>query len=67
MAIAGHTYDLSGWCTCNRRFGDISGVTKEDIGQKGWAHTGELSQREFDEIIAERDRLYKAHLESGVD
>lgn len=68
MTIAGHVFDIQGkWCTCGKKFVDISSVTAEEIGQPNLAHSGALNEKEFNEIRAEVDRLWKAHLESGVD
>ncbi len=68
MTIAGHVFDIQWrWCTCGKKFVDIAPATQDDIGQPGWAHSGALNEKEFNEIRAEVDRLWKAHLESGVD
>lgn len=56
--IAGHLFGLEGRCACGYRFGDISGVTRADIGSGGWAHSGSLIEREYDEIVVERDRIW---------
>jgi hypothetical protein len=63
MTIAGHTFveGIDGRvCTCGRRWVDISGVTRADIGQMHIAHAGSLNQREFDEIVEERERFWRA-------
>lgn len=44
---------------CRKLWADISYVTKDDIGKSGWAHTGALNQAEYDQIVAERDRLFE--------
>lgn len=59
--IAGHTFDrASGLCTCGRKFSDISGAQFENVGKEHWAHSGGLTQNEFDQIVAERERLWRA-------
>ena len=59
--IAGHTFDAaSGLCTCGRRFSDVSGAMPENVGKEHWAHTGGLTQTEYNEIVSERERLWRA-------
>ncbi len=59
--IAGHTFDASsGFCTCGRRFSDISGANEDDIDSLHWAHVGGLTRSELDQIVSERERLWKA-------
>ncbi len=68
MTIAGHVFDIQGkWCTCGKKFVDICDITQDDVGKSGWCHSGCGNQKEYDEVRAEVDRLWKAHLESGVD
>lgn len=31
---------------------------RENVGQPGWAHDGIMIQREYDEIVTERDRIW---------
>ena len=57
--IAGHTFSLPGGrCSCGRRFSDISGVTRADVGLYGLAHTGALTEFEYDQIQREIARLW---------
>lgn len=57
--IAGHVFDpISGACSCGRRFSDISGATEKDIERPYFAHVGNLTETEYREIVAERDRLW---------
>jgi hypothetical protein len=63
--IAGHTFEMAPdgrRCVtgeCRKLWADISYATKDDIGKSGWAHTGTLSQPEYDQIVAERNRLWE--------
>ena len=69
-SIAGHTFPSTatsdGKCVCGKRFSDISGVTREDIGQWHWAHSGTLLEREYDEIRAEVERIYGTVTEAAT-
>lgn len=62
--IAGHTFTdtPSGRVClgCGKRWTDIAPATRANIGEHGWAHHGELIEREADEIIAERERIWEA-------
>lgn len=69
--IAGHNFEagpLGNHCSglasdgtvCGKNLVDILGATEADIGKPGWAHTGNLSQSEYAQIVAERDRIYNA-------
>ena len=40
------------------RFADISVAERGDIGKPVYAHTGCLTEREYDEIARERDRIW---------
>ena len=63
--IAGHEFDLRGVCVigdCRKRLAEILGATQADVGQPGWAHTGNLNGDELSQIVAERDRIWSAHL-----
>lgn len=61
MLIAGHVFDAaSGLCSCGRKFSDISGVEHVNIGMEHWAHVGNLTTAEHDQIVAERERLYRS-------
>jgi len=68
--IAGHKFSATGFCEymsadstqpCGKTFSDIACVTKEDIGKDGWAHRGALNETEYQEIIAEVERVWAAH------
>lgn len=56
--IAGHLFAQEGRCNCSMRFGDISGALPEHIGKDGWAHTRELTETEYQQIVAERNRIW---------
>jgi hypothetical protein len=60
--IAGHVFtetpDRGRACSCGRRWVDIAGSTRDDIGRPDIAHYGALSEAEFAGIEAERDRLW---------
>lgn len=59
--IAGHVFDnVSGLCSCGRKFSDIAGVEHEHVGKEHRAHAGCLTTHEFDQIVSERERLYRA-------
>lgn len=57
-SIAGHWFGADGMCSCNRRFGDISGAGPEHIGKPHYAHVGNLTAVELSEIQAEVRRLW---------
>lgn len=40
------------------RFADITSVQPSDVGKPGFCHQGVLNAAEFDQIIAERDRIW---------
>jgi hypothetical protein len=46
--------------SCGRSWTAIAGATEDDIGAVGIAHAGKLSKEEFDEIVAERSRIWAA-------
>lgn len=58
--IAGHLFVIGfeGRCSCGKVFQDIVGVQREHIGKDGWAHTSHLSAGEYDQIIAEKERIW---------
>lgn len=69
--IAGHTFDsgpLGNHCSgltnegivCGINLVDILGATPDDVGKRGWAHVGTLSTSEYEQIVAERERIYGA-------
>ncbi len=66
MSIAGHffTDTQTGRCSCGKRFADIAIATEGDIGSSGIAHQGDLNKSEYDQIVAEKDRIWA--LVSGV-
>ena len=53
MTIAGHTF-VNGVCDCGRKRSDLSGVTRNAIGNRGWAHTGDLNENEYREILQDQ-------------
>lgn len=67
--IAGHTFSdaLGGrrCIGCGKRWSEIAGATEEAVGEFGWAHSGTLIEREFEEIRAERDRIWDAVKEAA--
>jgi hypothetical protein len=61
--IAGHTFadtPAGRVCSCGKRWTDIASATRANIGEHGWAHHGELIEREADEITAEVARIWEA-------
>ena len=59
--IAGHTFVVlphARVCECGRRWVDIAGVSKSDIGKTDIAHNGALTEAEYEQIVAERERLW---------
>lgn len=61
MLIAGHVFEETPngrVCACGARWVDVLQARREHIGTQGWAHTGNLIEREYDEIEAERDRIW---------
>jgi hypothetical protein len=62
--IAGHIFTLAGQCACGRRFEDISGAELSDVGRLNLAHQGSLTADAFQEIVAERERIW--NLVAGV-
>lgn len=65
--IAGHRFSLEGQCSCGKRFGDISGVLREDIGKREIAHTDHLTENEYNQIVAERERIWLLVISSSMD
>jgi hypothetical protein len=61
--VAGHTFvdSLDGRkCQgCGKLWVDIAPVTRDDIGRAGWAHSGQLTQDEYEQIVAERERIWR--------
>jgi len=61
-SIAGCSFDpLNGKCSCGKVYSDISSAPKsaiEDQSQIGiWCHYGALSEKEWEQIQAENDRI----------
>ena len=62
MTIAGHTFEDGPTglvCTCGKRKIDVLLARNYDIDQPGWAHVGNLSKSEYEEIDRERERLWE--------
>lgn len=63
MAIAGHVFerrpDGKEACACGKLKIDVLCAHKEDISQPGWAHVGSLSKAGYEEIDAERERIWE--------
>lgn len=62
--IAGHTFQTNNLgrrvcVACNKPWTLIAGATEADIDRNGIAHVGPLSRREYEEICAERDRIWQ--------
>jgi hypothetical protein len=62
--IAGHsfveTFGGRACSGCGRSWTAIAGATEDDIGAFDIAHAGKLGREEFDEIVAERSRIWAA-------
>ena len=62
MTIAGHSFTNSAGgrvCeSCGVLWTRISGCSPEDIGELKLACTGALNQAEYDQIVAERERIW---------
>lgn len=60
--IAGHTFIESPvgvrLCSCGRKWTEIAGTTAHDVGASNIAHYGVLSETEYTEIAAERERMW---------
>lgn len=63
--IAGHIFSLEGKCSCGYRFADISSARRENVGKPHWAHTGSLTENEYNEIVTERERIYDLAMEGA--
>lgn len=61
--VAGHTFveRLEGriCANCGQLWTAISGVTKQDIGKTGFAHQGSLTENEYQQIVDERERIWR--------
>lgn len=61
--IAGHTFVLSPdgkeKCACGKEWIDVAPASKQDIKKLGWAHSGELTETEYGQIDAERERRWR--------
>lgn len=72
--IAGHNFDagpLGNHCSntrytdgvahpCGRNLVDILCASRDDIGKEGFACSGTLTETEYNQIEAERERIWKA-------
>ena len=61
--IAGHTFVWTGHgdiCSCGKRRVDLCGITRADIGKPGWAHYGDLSAHEYEQVVAMLERMWLA-------
>lgn len=61
MTIAGHTFIDSPTgraCACGRLWVQIAGTRHDDIGKPHIAHIGDLNVAEFEQIEAERERIW---------
>lgn len=65
--IAGHLFALDGRCSCGKRFQDIAGAGRDQIGVVGWAHQSYLTEAEYNQIVAERDRIWTLVANSSMD
>jgi hypothetical protein len=70
MTIAGHSFGVSGFCTlarpgqeqtCGKCFADIASMERTDVGKAGWAHYGNATETEYEEVARERERMWAAH------
>jgi hypothetical protein len=57
--IAGHTF-VFGRCACGVAWTHIRNVTKDDVNQKGIAHSGSLTEHELSQIQQARAAEEKA-------
>ena len=53
-SVAGHSFPNFGPCHCGLHWPTIRNVTPADVHKPGIAHTGNLSQFEYEQIAAER-------------
>jgi hypothetical protein len=61
--IAGHTFVEQRHgrvCECGCRWVNIAGVSREDVGKADIAHSGSLTEAEYEQIVAERMRAWEA-------
>lgn len=60
--IAGHTFTDTPQgkrvCVCGRAWIDVAPATRADIGKAGWAHSGALTEGEYQQIDQERERVW---------
>ena len=65
--IAGHTFDMNGWCSCGKRFSDISFAAygEEWIEKLDIAHSRGLTETEQKQIAAEVERIHAAAMEGA--
>ena len=55
LVVAGHSFDLSGRCSCGRKWTQIMDTTADQIGEDGVAHIGKLTATEFESIVTHRE------------
>jgi hypothetical protein len=60
--IAGHRFEINPLgqrtCDCGKRWVHVAAAMRTDIGQPGFAHIGSLLEAEYDQIDAERNRIW---------
>lgn len=54
MTTAGHTFDDGGKCSCGITRPQLRGVTRNAIGNPGWAHVGNLTENEYLELLQDQ-------------
>jgi hypothetical protein len=59
VSIAGHDFNLEGKCSCGKRLVDLLVTTEDGVGKMEIAHSGSLTRHEFNQIEAERDRIWE--------
>lgn len=59
--LAGHIFQETedGRCSCGKKFIDIAWAAETDVGKYDIAHSGQLTANELDQIIAERERIWR--------
>ncbi len=62
--VAGHLFLLDDRCACGIRWLHIHHLDLSYVGQKGYAHVGEINATEIDEIQAENTRRRKSSEEA---
>lgn len=67
--IAGHSFtEMIGGrrCACGILWRHVISAMREDIHRPGFAHVGNLSPTEYDEIEVERDRVFGLVVEAAT-